>query len=169
MPTHLERIRAEVVGIVSKDPLGNLQADRCIALLAILGAGLKRGWAQPGGQPHAAFLAVLPVRFLLLSSPLFGRWLVTAALVCVSGPLQGSVGEGCVRVVCQDSRMPRHIESMRDEVQRHAKASFFMLHNLAADRCLSLYPWVAAKQPCRHVPTVCDSSLGILLRAGKLL
>ena len=42
-----------------------------------------------------------------------------------------------MRVVCQDSRMPRHIESMRDEVQRHAKASFFMLHNLAADRCLS--------------------------------
>ena len=36
----------------------------------------------------------------------------------------------------QDSRMPRHIESMRDEVERHAKASFFMLHNLAADRCL---------------------------------
>ena len=31
MPTHLERIRAEVVGIVSKDPLGNLQADRCTA------------------------------------------------------------------------------------------------------------------------------------------
>ena len=32
MPTHLERIRAEVVGIVTKDPLGNLQADRCTAL-----------------------------------------------------------------------------------------------------------------------------------------
>ena len=53
-------------------------------------------------------------------------------------------GEGCVRVVCQDSRMPRHIESMRDEVERHAKASFFMLHNLAADRCLFLQSFTAA-------------------------
>ena len=30
--------------------------------------------------------------------------------------------------------MPHHLESMRDEVERHAKASFFSLHNLAADR-----------------------------------
>jgi hypothetical protein len=33
--------------------------------------------------------------------------------------------------------MPHHLESMRDEVERSPKASFFSLHNLAADRCCS--------------------------------
>ena len=44
--------------------------------------------------------------------------------------------------------MPRHLESMRDEVERHARASFFSLHNLAADRWCQSMPGMALSCAC---------------------
>ena len=69
MPAHLERIRAEVVGIVAKDPLGNLQADRCSALVLPY-AQLSLAGVAHLGPKQAIVDAIFGISFLPFSSSL---------------------------------------------------------------------------------------------------